>query len=72
MLLALPRLPVPACQPRMIQGRVWMTRSSATKAWTHFSTPGLFQRRMNTSGSGWATPVEWTMTPLGVMVRPAR
>lgn len=70
-MLALPFFPEPACQPRQFQGRVWMTSSRATKAWTHTSTPGLFQRRMNTCGSGCATPVEWTMIPLGTIFRPA-
>lgn len=69
-LLALPFFPEPACQPRQFQGRVWMTSSRATKGVDAHLHPGLFQRRMNTCGSGCATPVEWTMIPLGTIFPP--
>ena len=62
---------VPACQPRRSQGRVCTTPPVWTKAWTQAFTPGRSQLLRKTSTSGWATPVEWTMIPLGTMVRPA-
>ena len=70
-------LPCPRCcgveqQARQVQGRACTTPPRWTKAWTQASTPGRSQLRRNTSTSGWATPVEWTMIPLGTMVRPAR
>jgi len=49
---AAPVVPVPACQARVVQGSVWMTPSRDTKAWTHLSTPDLFQLRRKTWGLG--------------------
>ena len=66
-----PFLGLPACQARWVQGRVWITPPWWTMAWTQASASGLSQSLRKAAGSGWATPVEWTMIPLGTMVRPA-
>ena len=61
---------LPAWPPRAVQGRVWRVTVSSTMAWTAAGAVGVSHRRARSWAMTPGAAVAWTMTPLGVMVRP--